>query len=155
MARGKYIYVEILPKSRIEFKGKHKTGGKQGGKQFWLQGSTGISDPTGLGKVLPGGVGEGYFIKKAIETRTQTAQPWLIAIPRADFQSFTDSQGRRTIRPKRRKAELNPAWQKFLKFYGVPTYKGGSAGKANLHGIKVADRGKFYDTLRSKPTVKE
>ena len=155
MARGKYIYVEILPKTRIEFKGKHKTSGKQGGKQFWLQGSTGISDPTGLGKVLPGGVGEGYFIKKAIETRTQTAQPWLIAIPRADFQSFTDSQGRRTIRPKRRKAELNPAWQKFLKFYGVPTYKGGSAGKANLHGIKAADRGKFYDTLRSKPTVKE
>jgi hypothetical protein len=155
MARGKYIYVEILPKTRIEFKGKHKTSGKQGGKQFWLQGSTGISDPTGLGKVLPGGVGEGYFIKKAIETRTQTAQPWLIAIPRADFQSFTDSQGRRTIRPKRRKAELNPAWEKFLKFYGVPTYKGGSAGKANLHGIKAADRGKFYDTLRSKPTVKE
>ena len=155
MARGKYIYVEILPKTRIEFKGKHKTGGKQGGKQFWLQGSTGISDPTGLGKVLPGGVGEGYFIKKAIETRTQTAQPWLIAIPRADFQPFTDSQGRRTIRPKRRKAELNPAWEKFLKFYGVPTYKGGSAGKANLHGIKAADRGKFYDTLRSKPTVKE
>jgi len=161
MARGKYIYVELLHKTQIEFKGKHKTSGKQGGKQYWLQGSMGLSDPTGLGRLLPGGPPSrqspkaGYFIKKAIETRTQTAQPWLIAIPRADFQSFTDSQGRRTIRPKRRKAELNPAWEKFLKFYGVPTYEGGSAGKANLHIIRQADRGKFYDKLRSKPTKKE
>jgi hypothetical protein len=155
MARGKYIYVQLLPKTQVEFKGKHKSSGKQAGKQFWLQGSTGVSDPTGLGKVLPGGVGEGYFIKKAIEKRTQTAQPWLIAIPRADFQSFTDEKGRRTIRPKRRKAELDPAWEKFLKFYGVPSYKGGTTGKANLHAIKKADQGKFYDTLRSKPTKKE
>jgi hypothetical protein len=155
MARGKYIYVELLHKTQIEFKGKHKTTGKQGGKQFWLQGSLGLSDPTGLGRLLPGGVGKGYFFKKAIETRTQTAQPWLVAIPRADFQPFTDSKGRRTIRPKRRKAELDPAWEKFLKFYGVPTYEGGSAGKANLHIIRQADQGKFYDKLRSKPTVKE
>jgi hypothetical protein len=157
MGRGNNYYVEILPKPQIQFKGKQK--GSKNAKQYWLQGGLRLHDPTGLSKVLPGGPAPppkgGYFVKTAIHKRTQTVQPWLVGFPRADFQSFTDSEGRRTIRPKRRKAELDPAWQKFLKFYGVPTYMGGSTGKKNIHNIKKADQGKFYDTLRSKPTKKE
>lgn len=157
MGRGNNYYVKILPKQGIQFKGKHK--GSKNAKQYWLQGGLRLHDPTGLSKVLPGGPAAppkgGYFVKTAIHKKTQTVQPWLVGFPRADFQSFSDSEGRRTIRPKRRKAELDPAWQKFLKYYGVPTYMGGTTGTKNVYSIKKADQGKFYDKLRSTPTVKE
>ena len=93
----------------------------------------------------------GYFIKTAIHKRTGAVVPWLIGIPRADFQACTDSEGRRTLRPKRRKADADPAWEKFERFYGIPSYKGGK-GKQNLFAIKNADKGQFYDDLRAKPT---
>ena len=111
-----------------------------------------MSDTTGLAKVFTGGPsGDGYFIKKGGFKRTKTTEPWIIALPRKDFQAFTDSEGRRTIRPKRRKGSNNPAWDKFTRYYGVPTYAG-EAGKRNLFKIKKADRGVFYDKLRAKPT---
>lgn len=150
MGRGKYIYVELIPKTKMAFKGKHKGRAKQ--TQYWDAGSTSVADTTGLAKVFPGGPsGDGYFIKKGGFTRTKTTEPWIIALPRKDFQAFTDSEGRRTIRPKRRKTEANPAWEKFTRYYGVPTYAG-EAGKQNLFKIKMADRGVFYDKLRAKPT---
>jgi len=152
MGRGKFIYVQILPKTQVEFTGKHKGTRKQ--TQYWEQGGTKVSDKTGLAKVFPGGPdvkNPGYFIKTAIHKRTGAVVPWLIGLPRDDFQAFTDSEGRRTLRPKRRKAEANPAWAKFERFYGIPSYKGGK-GKQNLFAIKSADKGQFYDDLRAKPT---
>jgi len=150
MGRGKYIYVQLIPKGQMVFKGKHKGRSKQ--TQYWDAGSTSVSDTTGLAKVFTGGPsGDGYFIKKGGLKRTKTTEPWIIALPRKDFQAFTDSEGRRTIRPKRRKAEANPAWERFTRYYGIPTYKGGK-GKQNLYTIKQADRGVFYDKLRAKPT---
>ena len=152
MGRGKFIYVQILPKTQVEFTGKHKGTRKQ--TQYWEQGGTKVSDKTGLAKVFPGGPdakNPGYFIKTAIHKRTGAVVPWLIGIPRADFQAFTDSEGRRTLRPKRRKADADPAWEKFERFYGIPSYKGGK-GKQNLFAIKNADKGQFYDDLRAKPT---
>ena len=112
-----------------------------------------VADVTGLAKVLPGGLSGGYFLKKGGFKRTKTTEPWIIALPRKDFQAFTDSEGRRTIRPKRRKAVVNPAWEKFIRYYGVPTYAG-EPGKQNLFKIKKADQGAYYDKLRSKPTKK-
>ena len=150
MGRGKYIYVQILPKTQMAFSGKHKGRSKQ--TQYWDHGSTSVSDTTGLAKVFTGGPsGDGYFIKKGGFKRTKTTEPWIIALPRKDFQAFTDSEGRRTIRPKRTKAAANPAWEKFTRYYGIPTYAG-EAGKKNLFKIKKADRGVFYDKLRAKPT---
>ena len=150
MGRGANIYVQIHPKTKMAFKGKHKGRSKQ--TQYWDHGSTSVADSSGLAKVFPGGPsGGGYFIKKGGFKRTKTTEPWIIALPRKDFQAFTDSEGRRTIRPKRRKAEANPAWEKFTSFYGVPTYKGGE-GTQNLFEIKKADQGTYYDKLRAKPT---
>ena len=107
------------------------------------------SAPTTSGnKANPDG---GYFLKKGLHKRTKTEEPWIIALPRKSFQAYTDSEGRRTIRPKRRKAEADPAWAKFTRHYGVPTYAG-EPGKQNLFKIKKADRGAFYDKLRAKPT---
>lgn len=150
MGRGKYIYVEVLPKTQMSFTGKYKGRSKQ--TQYWDHGSTSVADSTGLSKVFPGGPSnDGYFIKKGLHKRTDTAVPWMIALPRKSFQAFTDSEGRRTIRPKHRKAEADPAWAKFTRLYGVPTYAG-KPGKQNLFKIKKADRGKFYDNLRARPT---
>jgi len=150
MGRGANIYVQLIPKGQMVFKGKHKGRSKQ--TQYWDAGSTSVADTTGLAKVFPGGPnGGGYFIKKGGLKRTKTTEPWIIALPRKDFQAFTDSEGRRTIRPKRRKGAANPAWEKFTRYYGVPTYAG-EAGKQNLFKIKTADRGVFYDKLRAKPT---
>lgn len=150
MGRGANIYIELIPKGQMVFKGKHKGRSKQ--TQYWDAGSTSVADTTGLAKVFPGGPnGGGYFIKKGGLKRTKTTEPWIIALPRKDFQAFTDSEGRRTIRPKRRKAEANPAWERFTRYYGVPTYAG-EAGKQNLFKIRMADRGVFYDKLRAKPT---
>ena len=156
MGRGKFIYVELIPKKRMSFTGKYKGRSKQ--TQYWDHGKTTVGDGSGLGKVFPGGPSGnkanpdgGYFLKKGLHTRTKTEEPWIIALPRKSFQAFTDSEGRRTIRPKRRKAEADPAWAKFTRHYGVPTYAG-EAGKQNLFKIKKADRGAFYDKLRAKPT---
>lgn len=155
MGRGNFIYVEILPKTQVSFTGKYK--GTKGQKQYWEQGGTRVGDKTGLGKVFTGGPEVtkakkgGYFIKTALHKRTGVEVPWLVAVPRESFQAFTDSEGRRTLRPKRRKAEADPAWAKFIRFYGTPSYKGG-AGKQNLFAIKKADKGTFYDDLRSKPS---
>lgn len=152
MGRGANIYVQIHnPKTQMAFKGKHKGRSKQ--TQYWDRGSPAVADVTGLAKVFPGGLSGGYFLKKGGFKRTKTTEPWIIALPRKDFQAFTDSEGRRTIRPKRRKAEANPAWEKFTRYYGVPTYAG-EPGKQNLFKIKKADRGTYYDKLRSKPTKK-
>ena len=150
MGRGKYIYVQVLPKTQMSFTGKYKGRSKQ--TQYWDHGATSVADSTGLSKVFPGGPSnDGYFIKKGLHKRTETAVPWMIALPRKSFQAFTDSEGRRTIRPKHRKAEADPAWAKFTRLYGVPTYAG-EPGKQNLFKIKKADRGKFYDNLRARPT---
>ena len=150
MGRGKYIYVQVLPKTQMSFTGKYKGRSKQ--TQYWDHGATSVADSTGLSKVFPGGPSnDGYFIKKGLHKRTQTAVPWMLALPRKSFQAFTDSEGRRTIRPKHRKAEADPAWAKFTRLYGVPTYDG-EPGKQNLFKIKKADRGKFYDNLRARPT---
>ena len=150
MGRGKYIYVQVLPKTQMSFTGKYKGRSKQ--TQYWDHGSTSVADSTGLSKVFSGGPSnDGYFIKKGLHKRTETAVPWMIALPRKSFQAFTDSEGRRTIRPKHRKAEADPAWAKFTRLYGVPTYAG-EPGKQNLFKIKKADRGKFYDNLRARPT---
>ena len=150
MGRGKYIYVQILPKTQMSFTGKYKGRSKQ--TQYWDHGATSVADSTGLSKVFPGGPSnDGYFIKKGLHKRTETAVPWMIALPRKSFQAFTDSEGRRTIRPKHRKAEADPAWAKFTRLYGIPTYAG-EPGKQNLFKIKKADRGKFYDNLRARPT---
>jgi hypothetical protein len=152
MGRGANIYVQLHnPKTQMVFKGKQKGRSKQ--TQYWDRGSPAVADVTGLAKVFPGGLSGGYFLKKGGLKRTKTTEPWLIALPRKDFQAFTDSEGRRTIRPKRRKAEANPAWEKFIRYYGVPTYAG-EAGKQNLFKIKKADQGTYYDKLRSKPTKK-
>ena len=150
MGRGKYIYVQVLPKTQMSFTGKYKGRSKQ--TQYWDHGSTSVADSTGLSKVFSGGPSnDGYFIKKGLHKRTDTPVPWMIALPRKSFQAFTDSEGRRTIRPKHRKAEADPAWAKFTRLYGVPTYAG-EPGKQNLFKIKKADRGKFYDNLRARPT---
>ena len=150
MGRGKYIYVQVLPKTQMSFTGKYKGRSKQ--TQYWDHGSTSVADSTGLSKVFSGGPSnDGYFIKKGLHKRTETAVPWMIALPRKSFQAFTDSEGRRTIRPKHRTAEADPAWAKFTRLYGVPTYAG-EPGKQNLFKIKKADRGKFYDNLRARPT---
>lgn len=150
MGRGKYIYVQVLPKTQMNFTGKYKGRSKQ--TQYWDHGSTSVADSTGLSKVFPGGPSnDGYFIKKGLHKRTDTPVPWMLALPRKSFQAFTDSEGRRTIRPKHRKAEADPAWEKFTRLYGVPTYAG-EPGKQNLFKIKKADRGKFYDNLRARPT---
>ena len=150
MGRGKYIYVQVLPKTQMSFTGKYKGRSKQ--TQYWDHGATSVADSTGLSKVFSGGPSnDGYFIKKGLHKRTQTAVPWMLALPRKSFQAFTDSEGRRTIRPKHRKAEADPAWAKFTRLYGVPTYAG-EPGKQNLFKIKKADRGKFYDNLRARPT---
>jgi hypothetical protein len=152
MGRGANIYVQLHnPKTQMVFKGKQKGRSKQ--TQYWDRGSPAVADVTGLAKVFPGGLSGGYFLKKGGLKRTKTTEPWIIALPRKDFQAFTDSEGRRTIRPKRRKAEANPAWEKFIRYYGVPTYAG-EAGKQNLFKIKKADQGTYYDKLRSKPTKK-
>jgi len=151
MGRGKFIYVQVLPKTQVEFTGKYRGSKKQ--TQYWEQGGTKTGDKTGLNKVYPGGIsGDGYFIKTALHKRTGVEVPWLVGLPRKDFQAFTDSEGRRTIRPKRRKAEADPAWERFTRYYGIPTYKGGTKGKQNLFAIKSSDGGRFYDELRSKPT---
>lgn len=152
MGRGNFIYVQILPKTQMSFTGKYKGRPKQ--TQYWEHGATSVADSTGLAKVFPGGPNTknpGYFIKKGLHKRTDTAVPWMIALPRKSFQPFTDSEGRRTIRPKHRKALADPAWAKFTRLYGVPTYAG-EPGKQNLFKIKKADRGKFYDNLRARPT---
>lgn len=156
MGRGNFIYVQLLPKTQVSFTGKYK--GTKGQKQYWEQGGTRVGDKTGLSKVFTGGPSGdknnkkgGYFIKTALHKRTGVEVPWLVAVPRESFQTFTDSEGRRTLRPKRRKAEADPAWAKFIRFYGTPSYKGG-AGKQNLFAIRNADKGTFYDDLRSKPS---
>jgi len=152
MGRGSFIQVQLLPKTQVEFTGKHK--GKKNATQFWEQGGTKVSDSTGLAGVFSGGPSnDGYFIKTAIHKRTGKPVPWLIALPRKSFEAFTDSKGRRTVRPKHRKAEANPAWEKFTSLYGVPTYSGGK-GTKNLFKIKKADRGTFYNKLRATPTKK-
>ena len=147
MGRGKYIYVELIPKKQMDFSGKHKGPAKQ--TQYWSAGSLSVADGSGLAKVFPGALDGGYFIKKGVFKRTGTVEPWLVAVPRKSFQAFTDSEGRRTVRPKHRKAEADPAWDKFTRFYGVPTVAG-APGKKNLFKIKKADRGVFYDKLRAK-----
>ena len=149
MGRGKYIYIELIPKKQMDFSGKHKGPAKQ--TQYWSAGSLSVSDGSGLAKVFPGALDGGYFIKKGVFKRTGTVEPWLVAVPRKSFQAFTDSEGRRTVRPKHRKAEADPAWEKFTRFYGVPTVAG-APGKKNLFKIKKADRGVFYDKLRAKQT---
>jgi hypothetical protein len=149
MGRGNNIYVQVLPKSQMSFTGKYKGRPKQ--TQYWDHGSTTVADGSGLAKVFPGGISGGYFLKKGEFKRTGTPEPWIIGLPRKSFQAYTDSEGRRTLRPKRRKAEADPAWAKFVRHYGVPTYAG-EAGKQNLFKIKKADRGAFYDKLRAKPT---
>ena len=152
MGRGSFIQVQLLPKTQVEFTGKHK--GKKNATQFWEQGGTKVSDSTGLAGVFSGGPSnDGYFIKTAIHKRTGKPVPWLIALPRKSFEAFTDSEGRRTVRPKHRKAEANPAWEKFTSLYGIPTYSGGK-GTKNLFKIKKADRGTFYSKLRATPTKK-
>ena len=152
MGRGSFIQVQLLPKTQVEFTGKHK--GKKNATQFWEQGGTKVSDSTGLAGVFSGGPSnDGYFIKTAIHKRTGKPVPWLIALPRKSFEAFTDSEGRRTVRPKHRKAEANPAWEKVTSLYGVPTYSGGK-GTKNLFKIKKADRGTFYSKLRATPTKK-
>ena len=152
MGRGSFIQVQLLPKTQVEFTGKHK--GKKNATQFWEQGGTKVSDSTGLAGVFSGGPSnDGYFIKTAIHKRTGKPVPWLIALPRKSFEAFTDSEGRRTVRPKHRKAEANPGWEKFTSLYGVPTYSGGK-GTKNLFKVKKADRGTFYSKLRATPTKK-
>ncbi|MDB4344762.1 hypothetical protein OAA39_00940 [bacterium] len=152
MGRGSFIQVQLLPKTQVEFTGKHK--GKKNATQFWEQGGTKVSDSTGLAGVFSGGPSkDGYFIKTAIHKRTGKPVPWLIALPRKSFEAFTDSEGRRTVRPKHRKAEANPAWEKFTSLYGIPTYSGGK-GTKNLFKVKKADRGTFYSKLRATPTKK-
>ena len=98
MGRGKFIYVQILPKTQVEFTGKHKGTRKQ--TQYWEQGGTKVGDKTGLAKVFPGGPMQRTLAtssRLAIHKRTGAVVPWLIGIPRADFQAFTDSEGRRTL----------------------------------------------------------
>ena len=149
MGRGKYIYVQVLPKTQMSFTGKYKGRSKQ--TQYWDHGATSVADSTGLSKVFQ----EDQAMMATSLKKDFTSAQKLLSLGCLHFLASPskrlDSEGRRTIRPKHRKAEADPAWAKFTRLYGVPTYAG-EPGKQNLFKIKKADRGKFYDNLRARPT---
>ena len=159
LGRGKYFYIQILPESRVEFKGKAKTGKGKRADSKQKKGGTRVTDPTGFGKVLPGSIGKGYYIKTGIHKRTGTEEPWLIALPREHFKTFTDStkggsKGLRTVKPFKASESVKKAWKKFTKYYGHPVFAG-TEGNPNFFRIHRDHKGEYYDKLRSKPTKKE
>ena len=159
LGRGKYLYIQILPETRVEFKGKAKTGKGKRADSKQKKGGTRVTDPTGFGKVLPGSIGKGYYIKTGIHKRTGTEEPWLIALPREHFRAFTDStkggqKGMRTIKPFKASESVKTAWKKFTKHYGHPVFAG-TKGNPNFFRIHRDHKGTYYDKLRAKPTKKE
>ena len=159
LGRGKYLYIQILPETRVEFKGKAKTGKGKRADSKQKKGGTRVTDPTGFGKVLPGSIGKGYYIKTGMHKRTGTEEPWLIALPREHFRAFTDStkggqKGMRTIKPFKASESVKTAWKKFTKHYGHPVFAG-SKGNPNFFRIHRDHKGTYYDKLRAKPTKKE
>jgi len=159
LGRGKYLYIQILPETRVEFKGKAKTGKGKRADSKQKKGGTRVTDPTGFGKVLPGSIGKGYYIKTGMHKRTGTEEPWLIALPREHFRAFTDStkggqKGMRTIKPFKASESVKTAWKKFTKHYGHPVFAG-TKGNPNFFRIHRDHKGTYYDKLRAKPTKKE
>jgi len=159
LGRGKYFYIQILPETQVEFKGKAKTGKGKRADSKQKKGGTRVTDPTGFGKILPGSIGKGYYIKTGIHKRTGTEEPWLIALPREHFKTFTDStkggsKGLRTIKPFKASESVKKAWKKFTKYYGHPVFAG-TEGNPNFFRIHRDHKGEYYDKLRSKPTKKE
>ena len=155
LGRGKYFFVQIHPKSRVEFKGKAKSRSTKTSALHQL-GGTKVHDRTGFADALPGSIGEGYFIKTGMYKRTDTLEPWLVALPRSMFNTYTDStkggaKGLRTIKPFKANEEVKAAWKKFVRYYGQPVFAS-TKGESNLFRIHRDYKGSYYTELRKKPT---
>lgn len=146
LGRGKFLYVQLLPKTQVTFSKKltdeeRKLGKTQGERKL------------GLTKLVPpkesyGGV----FVHTGKHKITGEETPWLIRLPTSHFRAVNtnvDGKNVRTIALMKGSPELRKAFAKFGDTYGMPVFKSTKSLPTRFI-IPKKFQGKFFDTLQRK-----
>jgi hypothetical protein len=146
LGRGKFLYVQLLPKTQVTFSKKltdeeRKLGKTQGERKL------------GLTKLVPpkqsyGGV----FVHTGKHKITGEETPWLIRLPTSHFRAVNtnvDGKNVRTIALMKGSPELQKAFSKFGDTYGMPVFKSTKSLPTRFI-IPKKFQGNFYDTLQRK-----
>ena len=146
LGRGKFLYVQLLPKTQIEFSKKLTDEERKLGK-------TQSERILGLTKLVPpkqsyGGV----FVHTGKHKELGVEVPWLIRLPTSHFRAVNNSvEGKnvRTIALMKGSAELKKAFAKFGDEYGMPVFNS-TKSLPTRFTIPKKYRGKYYDKLQRK-----
>lgn len=137
--RGKFLFLEIHPKSQLEMKrgaGEHKHG-KAKNTTKWTK---------GLNKIFPGK----QLVQVGTHKKTGEEAPYRIRLPVSHFKGVTHpSKGYRTIGMKKGDAKLKKVWQQIVDTYGMPKH---APTKGTYYRFKIDEklRGSYYDGVRRK-----
>ena len=146
LGRGKFLYVQLLPKTQIEFSKKLTDEERKLGK-------TQSERILGLTKLVPpkesfGGV----FVHTGKHKVLGEEVPWLMRLPTSHFQAANtkvDGKNIRTIALMKGSPALKKAFAKFGDEYGMPEFKSTKSIPTRFV-IQKKYRGKFYDKLQRK-----
>lgn len=146
LGRGKFLYVQLLPKTQLEFSKKLTDEERKLGK-------TQSERILGLTKLVPpkqsyGGV----FVHTGKHKELGVEVPWLIRLPTSHFRAVNNNiEGKnvRTIALMKGSAELKKAFAKFGDEYGMPVFNS-TKSLPTRFTIPKKYRGKYYDKLQRK-----
>ena len=148
LGRGKFLYVQLFPKTKLTFpKKKNLTDEER--KLGKTKGETLL----GLTKLVPpkdsyGGV----FVHTATHKDSGEEVPWLIRLPTSHFKaanSNVDGKNYRTIGLMKGSKKLQDAWGKFGTVYGMPVFKSTKSLPTRFI-IPNAFKGTMYDSHQRK-----
>jgi hypothetical protein len=165
LGHGHHLFVQLIPKNRLDFDNKMKKMSKTSKGSFTVIGTPKddlMGMDTGLGDVFGSRdtIG-GYTVWYAYLKGTKTKVPWMIQLPRkrgkkgallfGKKQVTKDGKTYHTIRPKQKgNAEVNDAWKKFLSVYGEPVFKQDKNKDVLFYIPKKNQTGKFWTWLKKK-----
>jgi len=146
LGRGKFLYVQLLPKTQVTFSKKLTDEERKLGK---TQGERTL----GLTKLVPpkesyGGV----FVHTGKHKELGTEVPWLIRLPTTHFRAVNtnvDGKNVRTIGLMKGSKQLQDAWAKFGDEYGMPVFNSTKSLPTRFI-IPKKYRGAYYDKLQRK-----
>ena len=146
LGRGKFLYVQLLPKTQIQFSKKLTDEERKLGK-------TKGESTLGLTKLVPpkqsyGGV----FLHTGKHKELGVEVPWLLRLPTSHFKAVNtniDGKNVRTIGLMKGGPELQKAFAKFGDEYGFPVFNS-TKSLPTRFTIPKKYRGKFYDKLQRK-----
>ena len=165
LGHGHHLFVQLIPKNRLDFDNKMKKMSKTSKGSFTVIGTpkddlkgmdTGLGDVFGSRETIGG-----YTVWYAFLKGTKVKVPWMIQLPRkrgkkgallfGKKQVTKDGKTYHTIRPKQKgNAEVNDAWKKFLSVYGEPVFKQDKNKNVLFYIPKKNQTGKFWTWLKKK-----